>query len=167
MSTKLDDDTLRDPLLEQMSQSKEFQSEVKAYELEYDTKTYELLMRCIERFLSKRMAKRHRQQHIASSAKPDAGIATPAVKGKWRGTRGGEEPAGYGARWGAVGQPCFAYQTNSCKFGDGCRYQHSKISQEEYQKLKNKKSARRCWRTERPRGSHQVKALARGPILPR
>ena len=41
MSTKLDDDTLRDLLLEQMSQSKEFESEVKAYEREPDKKTYD------------------------------------------------------------------------------------------------------------------------------
>ena len=43
-STRLGDDTLRDLLLEQMSQPKEFEPEVKTCERESDRKTYELLI---------------------------------------------------------------------------------------------------------------------------
>ena len=111
---------------------------MKTCERESDRKTYELLMGCIERLLSKSMMKRNRQQQVASSSKPDSGIATLAFKGKGQGATGGRDPAGYGATWGAIGQPCFAYQTNSCQRGDRCRYQRSTISQEEYQKLTKK-----------------------------
>ena len=41
MSAKLDDETLRDLLVYQMSQSKELGSEVKAYYRESDTKAYD------------------------------------------------------------------------------------------------------------------------------
>ena len=52
MSTKLDDDTLRDFLLEQMGTSKELESEVKAYERGPDLRTYAFLTGCLERCLS-------------------------------------------------------------------------------------------------------------------
>ena len=47
MSTQLDDETLRDLLVDQMSQSKEFDSEVKTYYRESDMKTYDVLIGCI------------------------------------------------------------------------------------------------------------------------
>ena len=52
-------------------------------------------------------------------------------------TQGGGDPADSNApNLGAVERPCFASQTNSCKHGGGCRYQHAKTPQEEYFRLK-------------------------------
>ena len=139
MSTRLDNDTLRGLLLEQLGKSKVFQSEVSAYERGPDLRKYEFLIGCIDRYLSKHIMKRNRQQHTSSGSKPDSPYATPAIKGRGRGVMGGADPAGGTPKWGAEGQPCFAYQTNSCQHGDACRYKHVKISQEEYPELKKKR----------------------------
>ena len=53
MSTKLDDDTLRGSLLEQLGKSEEFESEVEAYERDPDLGSYAFLTGCLERYLSK------------------------------------------------------------------------------------------------------------------
>ena len=88
MGTKLGGDTLRELILEQMSQSKELESGVKTYERESGKKTHEFLMGCIERLLSRSMMESNRQQQIASSSKLGSGIATLAVEGKGKGTTG-------------------------------------------------------------------------------
>ena len=53
--------------------------------------------------------------------------------------REGETPREVHQSGEMKGQPCFAYQTNSCQYGDACRYKHVKTSQEEYSKLKKKR----------------------------
>jgi hypothetical protein len=92
-----------------------FESAVNAYERGSDLRKYEFLMGCIDRYLSKHIMKRNRQQQLASGSRPDSPNATPAIKGKGRGITGGGDPAGSTPKWGAEGQPCFADQTNSCQ----------------------------------------------------
>ena len=58
--TKLDDEELRDLLVDQLLQSKEFDSEVKTYYHEYGKKTYAFLAGCVERYLSRRVMMKNR-----------------------------------------------------------------------------------------------------------
>ena len=54
--------------------------------------------------------------------------------------QGGGDPTGSDTpQWGTVGQPCFASQTNSCTYGNGCRCQRATISQEERFMLKTRR----------------------------
>ena len=69
--------------------------------------------------------KTSRQQQMTSRGKPDDVAATPA---------GDSAP-----KRGATGQPCFARQTNSCKHGADCHYNHVKIPTEDYLQRKRKR----------------------------
>ena len=131
MSTKLDDETLRDILLEHLEMSQVVRSEVNAYERDAALRTYEFLMGCVDRYLAKHIMKRNRHQQISSTVRSDAPKSTPAIKGKGRGSLGGVDPAANAPRWGAEGQPCCACRTNSCQYGGACRCKHVTISQDE------------------------------------
>ena len=100
MSTKLDDDALRDLLLEQRSESKEFESGVEAYEREPGMRTYGFLTGSIERFLSKHTMKRNRQRQAASSSKPDPRQCYPCNERKGKRCHGRGRSRG---RWTDVG----------------------------------------------------------------
>ena len=65
--------------MDQMSQPREFDSEVNTYYRESGKKAYESLIGCVVRFLPRSMMKKNRHQQMTSRSNQGDGVATPAI----------------------------------------------------------------------------------------
>ena len=136
----LPDDLLCEMLVTQMKRSKEFAMDVKDYYRDAANRNYQFLIRAISQHLALQQMERNRQSQIAilgGSIPPKEGKANAAGKGGDNsGSSGGKNQAPKGD---ATKLPCFAFQTGECNYGNECRYDHRKISKEEFDGIKRKR----------------------------
>ena len=102
--TDLDPEALRGLLVEQVSKSKEFESEVRTLYREEAKRTYQFLMRSIDLLLPLKRTPRSRQQQVATQGRheqEDNMIAAPSLNEKRSGTP--ERGCSCGRRQDSVG----------------------------------------------------------------
>jgi hypothetical protein len=120
--------------------SKEFAMDVKDYYRDAANRNYQFLIRAISQHIALQRMERNRQSQIAilgGSPPPKERKANAAGKGGDNsGSSGGKNQAPKGD---ATKLLCFAFQTGECNYGNECRYDHRKISKEEFDGIKRKR----------------------------
>jgi hypothetical protein len=133
----LPDDILREMLVNQMKQSKEFALGVRDYYRDESNRTYQFLTRAISQHLAQLQMERSRHSQIALLGGTQTGKANAAGKGNGNpGNSGGKSNS---FETDTTELPCCAFQTGECTYGNSCKYGHNKISKEEFEGIKRKR----------------------------
>ena len=94
---------------------------------------------------------RSRQPQLALLGAPREGGKANAA-GKGNGNHSATDAGSNAPKTDATKLPCFAFQTNSCQYGNTCKYGHVKISKEEFEGIKRKREEALAQRKGKPNG---------------
>jgi hypothetical protein len=110
------DEILRELLLTQLKQSKEFAMDVKDYYRDQSHRTYQFLTSAINQFLAQSQMERNRQSQIALLGGTNQGGKANAA-GKGKGNQNNHGAGSNAPKTDTTKLPCFAFQTGECKYG--------------------------------------------------